>query len=54
VQHSGMRDGANRAFVTGKSRIVGVDVICLDEADKTHEQHTEEGQSPEPCGAVVC
>jgi len=37
-----MRDCADRAFVTGKTRIVRVDVIRLNVSDETHEQHAQQ------------
>ena len=53
MQNSSVRYGADRTLVTGKARIVGVDVIRLDKSDKPHEQHAEQSESPEPCGAIV-
>lgn len=54
MQNPSVGNRTDRTFVTGKTRVVRVDVIRLDKSDEAHEQHAEQGQSPEPCRAIVC
>jgi hypothetical protein len=43
MENPGVCDSTDRAFVTGKPGVVGVDVIRLDKPDEGHEQHGEHG-----------
>jgi hypothetical protein len=53
MQYSGVSYGTNRTVMTGKSGIVGVNVIRLDKADESHKQNAEQRQHLEQGASVL-